>query len=79
MQPPRPERERINFLLQRDGLRKTQEWVKLTLHIYREAITNSGSHASQKGYKPLFGKAIEEFEEWLSTNVEPQEQHYQDP
>ncbi len=64
---PRPEKERIDFLLQRDGFNRTREWIIRTLHIYREAIASPASHASQKGYKPLFEKAIKEFEEWLSA------------
>jgi hypothetical protein len=70
MQPSSSEEERINFLLQRDGLEATQEWVEKTLHIYRSAIASPASHASKKEYKPLFERSIKEFEEWLSVHSE---------
>jgi hypothetical protein len=63
----RPEIERINYLLQRDGEKATRAWVERTLRIYREAVTKPGSHASNTTYRPLFEKAIHEFEEWLAT------------
>ena len=62
----RPEIERINYLLQRDGEKATRAWVERTLRIYREAVTKPGSHASNTTYRPLFEKAIHEFEEWLA-------------
>ena len=70
MQGIRPEIERINYLLQRDGEKATRVWVERTLRIYREAITKPGSHASNTTYRPLFEKAIHEFEEWLATRRE---------
>jgi hypothetical protein len=70
MQGIRPEIERINYLLQRDGEKATRAWVERTLRIYREAITKPGSHASNTTYRPLFEKAIHEFEEWLATRRE---------
>ena len=62
----RPEIERINYLLQRDGDEATRAWVERTLRIYREAITKPGSHASNTTYQPLLEKTIHEFEEWLA-------------
>ncbi|QBQ55569.1 hypothetical protein [Nitrosococcus wardiae] len=70
MPPLNTEKERINLLLQRDGLEATQNWVARTLNIYREAVASPASHASQKNYKPLFEKSIQEFEEWLSLTQE---------
>ncbi len=67
MQGVRPEIERIHYLLQRDGEEATRAWVERTLRIYREAVTKPGSHASNTTYRPLFEKAIHEFEEWLAT------------
>ncbi|ADE15242.1 hypothetical protein Nhal_2143 [Nitrosococcus halophilus Nc 4] len=71
MLPLNAEEERINLLLQRDGLEATRNWVARTLNIYREAVASPASHASQKNYKPLFEKSIKEFEEWLSLTQEP--------
>jgi hypothetical protein len=71
MPPLNSEEERIKGLIQRDGLEATREWVKRTLAIYREALTSPASHASQKGYRPLFEKSIQEFEEWLATHPGP--------
>ena len=63
----RPEIERINYLLQRDGDEATRAWVERTLRVYREAITKPGSHASNTTSRPLFEKAIHELEEGLAT------------
>lgn len=63
---PRPESERIEFLLRRDGLEATRAWVERTLGIYREALSNPKGQASDPTYKPRFEKAVREFEEWLA-------------
>lgn len=68
MQPLNSEKERINLLLQRDGLEATRNWVERTLNSYRRAVTSPANHASQKSYKPLFEQSIKEFEQWLSTH-----------
>jgi hypothetical protein len=70
MQPLNAEEERINLLIHRDGLEATREWVKRTLAIYRAAIASPTSHASQKGYKPLFEESIQTFEFWLAAHPE---------
>jgi hypothetical protein len=62
-----PEIERINYLIERDGEEAARAWVERTLRIYREAITKPGSPASNATYRPLFEKAIREFEAWLAT------------
>ncbi len=61
------ERQRIDFLIERDGEEAARAWVKRTLNLYREVITKPGTHASNPTYRPLFEKAIHEFEEWLAT------------
>jgi hypothetical protein len=65
MQPSNSEEGRINFLLQRDGLEDTQEWIERTLNIYREGVNSLTSHVSKKEYRPLYERSIKEFEEWL--------------
>lgn len=62
--PGRPEIERINFLIQRDG--EQAAWVERTLNIYREAIAKPGSPASNPAYRPLFEDSIRTFEAWLA-------------
>lgn len=70
MQPLNSEKERINLLLQRDGLEVTRNWVERTLNSYRKAVASPANHASQKSYKPLFEQSIQEFEQWLSAHPE---------
>jgi hypothetical protein len=67
--PGRPEIERINFLIQRDGEQAAKAWVERTLQQYREAIANPGSPASSPAYRPLFEDSIRTFEAWLANQV----------
>jgi hypothetical protein len=60
------ERDRIGFLLARDGLPATREWVARTAAIYRDAVASSSSHAAMAEYRRLFEDAIREFEAWLA-------------
>ena len=62
---PRPESERIEFLLKRDGPKATRAWVERTLAIYRQALGDPRNYANDPSYKPLFERAVREFEEWL--------------
>ena len=64
---PRPESERIEFLLARDGPEATRAWVERTLRIYRRALADPRNYANDPSYKPLFERAVREFEEWLGT------------
>ena len=64
---PRPESERIEFLLERDGLEATRAWVERTLVIYRHALADPRNYANDPSYKPLFERAVREFEEWLAA------------
>lgn len=63
---PRPESERIEFLLKRDGVAATRAWVERTLAIYREALRDPKNYAVDPSYKPLFERALREFGEWLA-------------
>lgn len=63
---PRPEAERIGFLLRRDGSAASRAWVRRTLAIYREALRDPRHYASDPSYKPLFERAVREFDEWLA-------------
>ncbi|MDQ3797759.1 MAG: hypothetical protein M3294_09415 [Pseudomonadota bacterium] len=64
--PGRPEIERIDFLVRRDGKAAARAWVERTLAIYRAAIAKPGSHASSTTYRPLFEDSIRTFEAWLA-------------
>lgn len=66
----RPESDRIEFLLGRDGYEATRTWVERTLDIYRQAVRVRGARADAY-YGPLFEKSIAEFEEWLAHNERP--------
>jgi hypothetical protein len=59
------EKERIEFLVRRDGIEEARAWVERTLRLYREAIA-AGSHAATKEYRPLFEQSIRDFENWLN-------------
>lgn len=60
----KPESERIQFLLKRDGPEATRAWVQRTLEIYRQAF-----HHGDSMYRARFEQAVREFEEWLATQV----------
>ena len=64
---PRPESERIELLLKRDGLEATRAWVECTLTIYRQALADPRNYANDPSYKPIFERAVREFEEWLAS------------
>ncbi len=59
----KPESERIQFLMKRDGPEATRAWVQRTLEIYRQALHGDSM------YRTRFGQAVQEFEEWLVTHV----------
>jgi hypothetical protein len=63
---PRPESERVAFLLKRDGFEATRAWVERTLAIYRRALADPKHSANDSSYKPRFERAVQEFEDWLS-------------
>ncbi|HYL17650.1 MAG TPA: hypothetical protein VEV20_03155 [Burkholderiales bacterium] len=68
---PRPEAERIDFLLTRDGPQATRVWVERTLRMYREELGRPTSYASDAAYRPRFESAVREFEEWLARGAIP--------
>lgn len=63
---PRPEIERIELLLERDGRAATRAWVERTLAIYQRALADPRHYANDPSYKPRFEKSVREFEEWLA-------------
>lgn len=63
----RPESERIEFLLQRDGFEATRRWVERTVGIYKAALAEKGGYGTDPTYRLRLDKAIREFEEWLGS------------
>jgi len=61
------EQNRIEFLIKRDGVDATRAWVRRTLQIYRDALTNRASHAAAPEFRPLFEEAVRVYEEWLAA------------
>jgi hypothetical protein len=61
------ERERIEFLLERDGLPATRAWVERTRGLYREMLGGRAGLASVPEYRRLFEAAVREFDEWLAA------------
>jgi hypothetical protein len=61
----RPESERIEYLLRRDGYEKTRKWVERTIAIYRAELDH-GHQGSDPAYRPRFEKAVCEFEKSLA-------------
>jgi hypothetical protein len=59
------EKQRIELLVRRDGIKEARAWVDRTLRLYRDAIASGASHAATKEYRPLFEQSIREFEDWL--------------
>lgn len=63
----RPESERIEFLLRRDGFEATRKWVERTVDIYKAALAEHSGYGADPTYRPRLEKAIREFEEWLGS------------
>lgn len=62
------ELNRINFLIARDGLSSTIEWIKRTIKIYRQAVLNKNHFASTREYRPKFIQSYVEFKLFLWHN-----------
>lgn len=63
----RPESGRIDFLLRRDGLPATRNWVERTAGIYKAALAEQRGYGSDPTYRPRLEKAVRELEEWLGS------------
>ncbi|MGH9930210.1 MAG: hypothetical protein ACREA9_13440 [Pyrinomonadaceae bacterium] len=61
------ERERIDFLLRRDGPQMAVKWVTNTMRIYRSAVLNKRHFASTGEYRRKFIEAYCEFKHWLAA------------
>ncbi len=61
------EHARVEFLIERDGLRQTTAWVRRTMQIYRRAVLSKGHFAHSHLYRQRFIVAYLEFKRWLRT------------
>jgi hypothetical protein len=61
------EKQRIEFLVARDGDEEARAWIARTAHIYREALRNS-DYASAGAYRHELERAVREFDEWLAAH-----------
>lgn len=69
----RPESERIEFLLRRDGFEATRKWAERTVGIYKAALAERSGYGTDPTYRPRLQKAIREFDEWLGSIAMPRE------
>jgi hypothetical protein len=63
----RSEKQRIDFLVRRDGVEDARAWVERTLKLYQRAIASSTGHAATGEYRPRFEQSIREFKAWLES------------
>lgn len=61
------EQARVEFLIKRDGLQQTTEWVRRTMQIYRRAVLSKGHFAHAHPYRHGFIVSYLEFKRWLRT------------
>jgi hypothetical protein len=64
---PIEDRSRIEFLIARDGLPATVEWVHTTMRIYRKAVFSNRHFAHSEPYRSRFIVAYLEFKQWLRS------------
>jgi hypothetical protein len=60
------ERERLAFLVQRDGALAAAEWARRTMRIYRRALLAPGHFARAPEYRRRFIEAYCEFKRWIA-------------
>ena len=62
----RSEADRLNFLINRDGLESAKQWACFTYKLYRKAVTNKAHFASKKGYRKKFIRSYCELKSFCS-------------
>ncbi len=60
------EMARISFLINRDGVAATVEWVRRTLSIYRSSVINPVHYANSREYRREFIGSYISFKHWLA-------------
>lgn len=73
----RPESERIEFLLRRDGFEATRKWVERTVGIYGAALAEDRGYGTDPIYRLRLGRAVREFEGWLGSTSKQRERSTQ--
>jgi hypothetical protein len=68
------EDKRIELLIQRDGRDAATAWIKRTLNIYRQALSDPRSYVLLPQYRPLFEESIGTFACWLKSHDQPEDQ-----
>jgi len=63
------ERNRIEFLLRRDGFPATVAWVQRTARIYRRAVLARQGYGRE--YRRVLIEAYCEFKRWLGQGASP--------
>ena len=66
------EKQRIDFLVRRDGVKDARAWLERTLELYQQAIASDTSHAATSEYRPRFEQSIREFKAWLHADGLPE-------
>jgi hypothetical protein len=61
------ERQRLAFLVQRDGAEAAAEWARRTMRIYRRALLAHGHFARAPEYRRRFVEAYCEFKRWIAS------------
>ncbi len=61
----RKERDRIEFLVDRDGLAIAVTWVRRTMRLYREAVLDRTGFARTDLYRRGFIQSYCDFKRWL--------------
>lgn len=65
------ERERLAFLVQRDGAEAAAEWARRTMRIYRRALLAPRHFAGAPEYRRRFIEAYCEFKRWIAGASAP--------
>lgn len=65
------ERQRLGFLVERDGTEAAEKWARRTMQIYRRAVLTPRHFASMAQYRRRFIESYCEFKRWIVRRHEP--------
>lgn len=60
--------QRLNFLIERDGLQAARDWACRTRGLYRVAVLNKDHYASKGKYRRMFIESYLEFKQFCEGN-----------
>ena len=63
-----PELDRINFLIERDGIDKALSKIRENLFVYQEHINKRLNQCKEKSYRYKFEESIKEMEGFIKKN-----------